>query len=277
MDRMLAKDPKHRFDNMEQVTEALKEIAHELRSTSPSRLRSARDIGPQKAEGRAVVRPAPSDVSIDQPEAAYPPAPRSRGRRKLAIAGMALVACGAAAMGIFQFVPNRSTTAAAVPTQTSITQASFTQPATTSSRVNAARVQGMIDLAKQRARSIAMSPMLRAAIVTDAATVQDLLRSEPTFAVATGETMELHQGREKTSVLLARVPNDARPIGVGSTRIDLRARLVRVVVTAPVQDRDAHDAGSLVLAVAIPELGPDEVAQTIDALRVADPSIEVLK
>jgi serine/threonine-protein kinase len=239
VDRMLAKDPSDRFDNMEQVSDALKKIALEFRPTSTS--------------------------------GAVTPPPQRTGRRKRAFAGPAVVVLVAAAVGAWSLQANRSTTPGAVK-HTSVAKSAPATP-----RVDASRVQAAIDLAKQRAQSIAMSPMLRAAIATDAATMQDLLRSEPTFALTSGETMELHQGHEKTSALLARVPNDARPVGLGPTRLDLRARPVHVVVTAPVRDRDSHDAGSLVLAVTLPDLGPDEVAQTIDALRVADPTIEVMK
>ena len=122
------------------------------------------------------------------------------------------------------------------------------------------RILAAVELATQRAHATATSPMLRAAITTDRATVEDLLRSEPSLALRAGEVLEVYQGSE-APVLLARVPADAAPLtGPGAATLDLRGATPRIEVTVPVVGGTATTAGVLVLATDLDPSALDGVA-----------------
>lgn len=82
----------------------------------------------------------------------------------------------------------------------------------------AAAIGRAVDLAvrtaHQRADRIASTPMLRAAILTDAATVADLMRSEFKLMIAPGEVIELFQLRDANLETLIRWPAGAAALPV---------------------------------------------------------------
>jgi tRNA A-37 threonylcarbamoyl transferase component Bud32 len=63
----------------------------------------------------------------------------------------------------------------------------------------------------QRAATIAATPVLRSAIATDAATLEDLIANEHVLVPQPGERLALYQGESE----LLRVPADAAPLGTG--------------------------------------------------------------
>ena len=67
--------------------------------------------------------------------------------------------------------------------------------------------------AYKRAVDIATTPMVRAAILTDAATVADMARSEFQFKPINGESFELYQVDDTKTTFLIRMPGDAPQIG----------------------------------------------------------------
>lgn len=87
-----------------------------------------------------------------------------------------------------------------------------------------------------RAEGFAGTPVLEAGILTDAATVSDIVKTEYRLKTRPGETLELFQVRGSDVTSLVRVPASARPIAVLADR---RTRLANrdglaVVVSAEV-------------------------------------------
>lgn len=235
MQRMLAKAPEDRFQTMDDAIQALRACASTIRDRS---------------QAIPMVRAADSSSSMAAAVAArsmapvLPPEPRRHRRGMLALGMVALLGLGAGGVALYR----RSTggghpVAAAAPAQPTI---------------NAERLLARIDVARQRGAMIAMSPLLRAAIETDQATVEDLLRTEGTLAMQDGDVLEIRQQRDGASTLLARAPTNAAAIGEpGPTRITFRTGATRVEVTSPVLDRAGHPAGAVVLSVPI---GADALA-----------------
>jgi hypothetical protein len=108
-----------------------------------------------------------------------------------------------------------------------------------------------------RAESIAVSPVLRAGIETDAATVKDLATSEHLFAPKQGEVIEVMQQRGEQEGLLLRVP-DGPPIPGpknGQTIVETDGQTLTVIAAAPVLTQAGVRGGEIVVATAI-DLGP---------------------
>jgi hypothetical protein len=115
--------------------------------------------------------------------------------------------------------------------------------------------------ARLRADRIAGTSMIRAAILTDAATVADVMASEFKLSLAKGEVIELFQIRNGSPELLIRMPHTAGEL----PRITDRERTMvhfdgvdlRAVVCAHIErlkdglGYDAHTAGNFVLSAPI--------------------------
>lgn len=87
-----------------------------------------------------------------------------------------------------------------------------------------------------RAEGFAGTPVLEAGILTDAATVADIVKTEYRLKTQPGETLELFQVRGDHVTSLVRVPANARPIAFRKdhpTRLEARNGLA-VVVSAEV-------------------------------------------
>jgi hypothetical protein len=104
--------------------------------------------------------------------------------------------------------------------------------------------------AHQRAAAIAQTPMLRAAILTDAATVADIMTSELKFQRSPGEVVELFQVRNGKLESLIRLPASARPLPATGDAEVTTAQLddtgPRVVVSAHVRrikDAEGYEPG----------------------------------
>ncbi len=112
--------------------------------------------------------------------------------------------------------------------------------------------------ARLRARDLATTPLLRAGIETDAATIQDLAKTEQLFVPVNGEVIEVFQLRDGTPVSMLRLPPGApaiQPALQESTRLASDGRALTVIASAPIAKQGAGVGG--VLAVATPcELGP---------------------
>ncbi len=117
----------------------------------------------------------------------------------------------------------------------------------------AERVAAQVRTAQQRASGIAATPMLRAAVATDARTVQDMVVQEGLLAPQPGEIIELVQRRGDRAASLLRLPADAEPtapVAAGAIRIDAAAGAVVVTASAPVSAvyGDAAVDGALVVS-----------------------------
>ncbi|HEY1816556.1 MAG TPA: protein kinase [Kofleriaceae bacterium] len=101
---------------------------------------------------------------------------------------------------------------------------------------------------------IAATPILRAAIATDAATMKDLVTNEYAFSTNTGETIEIFQLRASGPVSLAREPASARPLAplkAGETRIEIADQHAHAVSGAPIAGTNGKVAGVLGVSVLV--------------------------
>ncbi len=102
-----------------------------------------------------------------------------------------------------------------------------------------------------RAEGFAGTPVLEAGILTDAATVNDIVKTEYRLKTRPGETLELFQVRGETATSLVRVPANAAPITLGTKRTRVENRTgVAVVVSAEVApyNNTAEMSGQLAVA-----------------------------
>jgi serine/threonine protein kinase len=122
---------------------------------------------------------------------------------------------------------------------------------------DAERISAAFDAAASsahiRADGIATTPMLRAAIETDAATVNDLANSEIIFTPGKGESLEIFQFRDRTISLL-RLPKTAAalPALKGRTiKLAVNGRDAMMIASAPITGYQSKLGGGLVLSTAI--------------------------
>ncbi|HUJ61327.1 MAG TPA: serine/threonine-protein kinase, partial [Kofleriaceae bacterium] len=102
-----------------------------------------------------------------------------------------------------------------------------------------------------RAQTIAGTPMLRAGIETDAATLKDMAATEHLFAAQPGEVIEVFALRGKDLVSLVRIPDGARglvPPATGTVRLDAGDAGAVAVAAAPVTDQNGGVGGVLAIA-----------------------------
>jgi len=105
-----------------------------------------------------------------------------------------------------------------------------------------------------RADGIATTPMLRAAIETDAATLSDLANTEMVFTADRGEALEVFQFRGERAASLLRIPKTAlsvQPLKGRSTRFQSDARGVTLAASAPISGYRAGVTGGLVISAPI--------------------------
>lgn len=112
--------------------------------------------------------------------------------------------------------------------------------------------------AHQRAHAVADTPMMRAAVLTDAATVADVMKSEFKFQLAPGEVVELLQIHDGQVDSLIRLPSGAPALPEVPDRdptiVEIDGTDLRVVVGAHVdrlkdgEGYDAHMAGTFMLS-----------------------------
>jgi serine/threonine protein kinase len=122
----------------------------------------------------------------------------------------------------------------------------------------AAVIDSTIRAARLQADAIASTPMLRAAIATDAATVKDMETSEALFSPSPGQVLEIFQLRVGLVPLL-RIPpaaDQVKPVAERGARLELRGDRLVVAVGAPITEHgSAQVGGALALAVPV-DLAP---------------------
>jgi serine/threonine protein kinase len=107
---------------------------------------------------------------------------------------------------------------------------------------------------RMRADGIATTPMLRAAIETDAATLGDLARTEMVLTTDKGEALEVFQYRGDTPISLLRIPKTAPglpPLKGRDTQVRSDGRGVTLVASAPISGYRAALAGGIVISTSI--------------------------
>ena len=120
------------------------------------------------------------------------------------------------------------------------------------------KLAGVLDSAARsahlRADGIATTPMLRAAIETDSATLNDLANTEMVFTADHGEVLEVFQFRSDRTTSLLRIPRTAlsvQPLKGRNTRFQSDGRSVTLAASAPISGYRAGITGGLVLSAPI--------------------------
>jgi len=118
----------------------------------------------------------------------------------------------------------------------------------------ATTLDGGLRTVQMRAQSIANTPMLRAAIETDQATVSDVVQNEFAFSPSKGETIEVFRIEGGGMTSLVRLPKDAPaippPKSGQETRVENRGADLVVIATEPIGGAKAV-SGGLTVARAI--------------------------
>lgn len=124
--------------------------------------------------------------------------------------------------------------------------------------------------ARQRAQGVANTPMMRAAILTDAATVADVMRSEFKFQLAPGEVVELFQIHDGQIDTLIRIPATAPALPRirerEVARVEIEGAGVRVIAGARVdrlKDGEGYDASMTGMFMLSSPVGLEAVRQHI--------------
>jgi tRNA A-37 threonylcarbamoyl transferase component Bud32 len=246
LDKLLAKDPDARYQTMGDVQGALDAF-----------------ISVMKRDTQPVMPPAALTVSLDQtaenPEAKAaeavriltPVMPKASRRWAgwLGLAAALVIGSGAATW----IATQREHQASAGTTENADGVAATPDDQERAIEQLAAALDNLATAAELRAQGVATSPMLRAAIETDAATLEDLAREGNVFHVQSGETLEIVQLRDGRATTLLRLPAGALPLVARPERSTLVIDAVgaRVVVAAPILDTANTVGGSLVLAAAV--------------------------
>ena len=123
---------------------------------------------------------------------------------------------------------------------------------------DAERIASVFDAAARaaqlRANGIATTPMLRAAIETDTATLTDLATSEMVFTAGPGESLEVFRINNAKPVSLLRIPKSAQALPPPSNR-DTRFRSdglgVTLAASSPISGYREGLAGGIVIAAPV--------------------------
>jgi hypothetical protein len=101
-----------------------------------------------------------------------------------------------------------------------------------------------------RAEGIAQTPMLRAGVETDAATVRDMVGSDFLFKPSKGEVFELIQVRDNTRTSLLKIPPSApalEAVGSGEARVTSDGTSLIATVATPISGQSGKVAGLVAL------------------------------
>jgi hypothetical protein len=123
---------------------------------------------------------------------------------------------------------------------------------------DAERVASVFDAsarsAHMRADGIATTPMLRAAIETDAAILSDLASTEMVFTAGKGDALEVYQFATGAPKSLLRIPKSApalQPLKGRDTKIRSDGRSVVLLASAPISGYRAGAGGGVVLSTPV--------------------------
>ena len=122
----------------------------------------------------------------------------------------------------------------------------------------AAAIEAEIRAARLHADAIANTPMLRAAIETDAATLEDMAKSEKLVTAAAGEVVEIFQQKGQQTSLL-RIPSSGRrlhPLAGSEARLEEVDGRLAVSVGAPIAAYGAATVGGTLSFSALVDLSP---------------------
>jgi len=225
-ERLLNKDPAKRFQTMKEVKGALEAFWGASRRDS----QPIEPIELPAAAAAAAPAQAPAEAIGLQP-------PPPRRRRPSIIPLVLAVLCAGA--GVYLKLQAGKLT----PKPDAAAMAALD--------ADAASIAGAIDTVanevRLRAQSVATTPVLRAAIETDAATIQDLVKDGALTRPGAGDVMEVVQVRGGAKTPLVRVPAEAPPLADPGTdgSVDAANGQVRVIAGAPVTSNTNVEAGAI--------------------------------
>jgi hypothetical protein len=244
--QFLHKDPGRRYRSMKEVQGALQAFWGIIRpsgSVTPIAM-------PAVVPPKELVEGAEASSSSLAPaaQAIAPAMEQVRRRAPLGVLALGLLTA-AAGVGLLFVGPEVKTT----------TNDTARKGVDANATAIASTLQSAASATKLRAEGIATSPMLRAAIETDAATLQDMLRdSDFVFTPKPGEVLEVFQTREGKRSSMLRIPETAaelEPPGPNQARFSAASGKIVITGSVPVLSRSAAPAG--VLAISAPlELEP---------------------
>jgi hypothetical protein len=211
---MLAKEPAARPASMKQVIAVLDELADEI-------------------EGRSV--PSEPELPAVATVVELPPAPRAGWPFGLVV----LASLAAAAGGAASMIEQRRVTAL---------RATAVHALENDAVALASLIESNAQTLHQRAAAIASSPVLRSAIATDAATLEDLATSEHLIAAERGETIAVFQLAPEGATEVLRLPRTAPALGQGLSSSG--GELV-LAVAEPVRRASQEIAGRIAVSAPI--------------------------
>jgi serine/threonine protein kinase len=244
-DKLLAKDPAARYQTMGDVQAALEAFISVMK-------RDTQPVLPPPA--LTVSLPSPTEASGEPHHVRILTPMVARRPRGWLWGAVALLVCAGA--GTWFATRSRSPSppaAAAAPASTPVVATAAPDDQARAAEQLADSLDSLAGAAELRAQGFSTSPMLRAAIETDAATLEDLAREGNLFAVQSGETLEIVQLRDGRATTLLRLPAGALPVDARPNHPTLVIDAVgaRVVVSTPINNTKNTVGGALVLATAV--------------------------
>jgi hypothetical protein len=108
------------------------------------------------------------------------------------------------------------------------------------------KLDARVTSAQLRVDALARTPMLRAAIETDGATILDMVRTEGLFELVPGETIEIYQRRGESLHSHVRLPATNPPVPPSTV-----VRNSELTVTAPIMNQRGEIAGANAIATRV--------------------------
>ena len=217
-DRLLAKDREARFASMKEVSSALEELLQSVRSSDSL---------------TALATHSPVTTAVRR----LPPAPRSNP------AGLLL-----GVVGVLALVAGGALLYAGTQTASSTTEATHAALEADAEQISTL-LTSQIRSVRTRADALAATPVLRAAIETDATTIADLVDDGALFKPGAGEVLELFLLREGRHISALRMPATAPSLAPRArTGIESRADGLWAVASTQVAQRSGVTGGTLTIA-----------------------------
>jgi tRNA A-37 threonylcarbamoyl transferase component Bud32 len=263
-EKLLAKDPTKRFQSMKDVKSAFEAFWGATRRDSqpiePIALDDPALLAAAAAAAERIAAAQPPKVA--EPVALPPPPPaKSLGWIFLVLA---VLAAGAGGMLM-------KMSKAVVPRADDATVAALADDA---AAIGTA-IDTLANETKLRAQGMAGTPMLRAAIVTDAATLEDMVRDGALFKPNGNDVVEVRQVRDGKHIPLLHLPATAKPLEAATDDPQLTQAdgQVRIVAGAPVTTGNGDTVGGDVvlsttvdLAGAAPKLHDHALSARVEGL-----------
>jgi hypothetical protein len=264
VDKMLAKDPQRRYQSMRDAQGALEAFSSVLRPSSGS-------IPPvNKPIGFPAATPVPQDSRSSGPYPVQVQDPRSSGsmpnghhdprasgsfqmprhitlprapKRRSSVGWLIAALLAGVAGGVLMYLDAKA------PAKADDNSAAALK--SDADKIGSV-LEDAVHAAHLRAEGVASTPMLRAAIETDAATLKDMAGNDFLFTPNKGEILEIFQiGVENQAASLLRIPDSAPAIKAltgNAARFESDGTSLVLVVSAPIAKQHGGVGGSLVLS-----------------------------